>query len=69
MTYKTFLPKAFNKLTASYEYSCSNRENLLLQIRKQLSEKPEIFCFIFIAFLESTLNLGHVEKKKMSLLG
>ena len=33
----------------------------------QLSEKPKIFCCIFIPFLESTLNSKHFEKE-MSLL-
>ena len=28
----------------------------------QLSEKPKIFCCIFIPFLESTLNFKHSEK-------
>ena len=51
-------------LTANYEYSRSNRENLLLPIQMQLSEKPKIFCFIFIAFLESTLSFEHFEKKR-----
>ena len=30
----------------------------------QLSEKQKLFCCIFIAFLESTLNCEHFEKKK-----
>ena len=30
----------------------------------QLFEKPKIFCFIFIAFLESTLSFEHFEKKR-----
>ena len=33
----------------------------------QLSEKPKIFSRFFIAFLESALNLEHIEKK-MSLI-
>ena len=51
-----------NTLTANYEYSRSNRENVPLQIQMQLSEKPKIFCCIFIPFLESTLNFKHSEK-------
>ena len=46
----------FNMLTANYEYSRSNRENLPLPIQMQLSEKPK-------TFLESTLNFEHFEKK------
>ena len=53
-----------NTLTANYEYSRSNRENVPLQIQMQLSEKPKIFCCIFIAFLESTLNFKHFEKNR-----
>ena len=30
----------------------------------QLSGKPKIFCSFFIAFLKSTLNLQHFQKKK-----
>ena len=50
-------------LTANYEYSRSNRENLPLPIQIKLSKKPEIFCCIFFAFLESTLNFQCSEKK------
>ena len=53
-----------NTLTASYEYSCSNRENLPLSIQIKLSKKPYIFCCIFFAFLESTLNFQCSKKKK-----
>ena len=34
----------------------------------QLSEKPKIFCDIFIAFLECTLNVEHFEKYEPSSL-
>ena len=54
----------FNTLTADYEYSRSNRENLPLPIQMQLFKKPKTFCCIFIAFLESTLNFEYFEKKK-----
>ena len=30
----------------------------------QLFEKPKAFCCIFIAFLESTLNFEHFDKRK-----
>ena len=59
-----FRISGFNTLTANYEYSRSNRENLPLPIQMQLSEKPKIFCQFFIAFLESTLNFEHFETKK-----
>ena len=52
--------------TTNYEYSRTNRENLPLPIRIQLSEKLKAFSQIFIAFLVCTLNLEHFEKK-MSL--
>ena len=55
-----------NKLTADYEYSRSNKENLPPPIYMQLPKKPKTFCFV-IEFLESTLNLEHFEKK-MSLI-
>ena len=40
----------FNTLTANYEYSRSNRENLPLPIQMQLSEKGKTFSQFFIAF-------------------
>ena len=51
-------------LTVDYEYSRSNRENLLLPIQMQLSEKPKKKYLIFIAFLESKLNFEHFDKMK-----
>ena len=51
-------------MTAKYEYSRSNRENLPLLIQMQLSGKLKIFSQFFIAFLESTLNFEHFEEKK-----
>ena len=53
-----------NMLTVDYEYSRSNRENLLLPIQMQLSEKPKKKYLIFIAFLESKLNFEHFDKMK-----
>ena len=40
----------FNTLTANYEYSRSNRENLPSPIQMQLSKKPKTFCCVFLAF-------------------
>ena len=52
-------------LTAEYEYSWSNRENLLLSIQMQWSKKVKTFCQFFITFLESTLNIEHsINKNK-----
>ena len=68
MTKHSFLAEVtFNTLTANYEYSCSDRENLPLPIQLQLSEKLKTFSQFFIAFLESTLNFEYFEKK-MSLI-
>ena len=56
------IPPGFNTLTANYEYSRGNRENLQLPIQMQLSEKAKTFCFVFlnfvnfVTFFESTLN-------------
>ena len=44
-------------------YSCSYRKKLPLPIQMQLPKKPKVLCEIFIAFLESTLNFEHSEKK------
>ena len=51
------------KMTTDCKYSGSKRKNLLLPIQIQLSKKPKIFCSVFIAFLEVTLNFEHLERK------
>ena len=56
-----------NMLTPDDEYCRSNRENLPLPIKRQLSEKQKNFFLFFIAFLECSLNLEHFENK-MSLV-
>ena len=43
-------------MTANYEYSSSDKENLPLPIQLQLSENPKSVCLFFIAFLESTFG-------------
>ena len=53
----------FNTLTANYEYSRSNTDNLPLPVQVQLSEKLKTFYKFFIAFSESALNFEHFEKK------
>ena len=55
--------KKFNTLTANYEYSRSNRENLPLPIQMHLSEKSKKCCQFFIACLEFTLNFENFEEK------
>ena len=55
-----------NKLTANYEYSRSNTDNLPLPVQMQLSEKLKTFYRFFIAFFESAVNFEHFERK-MSL--
>ena len=52
-----------NTLTANYEYSRRNIENLPLKIQTNLSEKPLYFRGTFFQFLESTLNFQCSEKK------
>ena len=52
-----------NTLTAVYNYSRSNTDKLPLPVRMQLPEKLETFSPFFIAFLESSLNFEHFEKK------
>ena len=58
-----FLSFNVNTLTANYEYSSSNRENLRLPIQMQLLEKLKTFSAFFITFLEFTSNFEHFEKK------
>ena len=56
-------------LTANYEYSPSNRENLLLQIQIKLSKKPQTcLTFFFFQFFESTLTC-QCSGNNMSVLG
>ena len=54
-------------MTANYEYSGRNRENLLLQNQIPLSKQPKTFPVFFlvvvVAFLESTLNCIVLKKK------
>ena len=52
----------FNTLTANYECSRGNTENLQLPIQMQLLEKLKTFSEFFITFLEFTLNFEHFEK-------
>ena len=63
-----FVKTKVNTLTANYECSRIDRENLPLPIQMQLSKKPKNLCGVFFAFLESTLNFQCFEKR-MSLIG
>ena len=61
-----FLGQFVNTLTADYQYSRQNRENLWQQVPKQISRKLKTFSGFFIAFLKSTLNLEYFERKDQS---
>ena len=50
-------------LTPDGKYSLGNRDNLPQPIQMQLSQKPKIFPPPFTAFLRSTLNSEHFEKR------
>ena len=50
-------------MTANYEYSRSNTDNLQLPVQMLLSKKLNTFCRFFIAFFEAALNFEHFEKK------
>ena len=52
-----------NTLTADYDYSRYNQENLSQQVPMQPSLKRKTCSPFFIAFLKSTLNLEYFEKK------
>ena len=43
-----------NTWTADYKYSIPQCENLQFPIQMQLSEKPNTFSQLFVAFMEST---------------
>ena len=52
-----------NILTADDKYSLRNRDNLMQQIRAQLSHKQKGFYQFFLAFSKCALNLKHFQKK------
>ena len=60
------LEKFVNILTADYQYSRQNRENISQQVPMQTSLKLKTCSEFFIAFLKSTLNLEYFEKKDQS---
>ena len=55
-----------NTLTTNCEYSRSNRENLQIPFRIELSEKQKHICGIFIVFLISKLNFEQFGKRRAS---
>ena len=52
-----------NALTADDKYSASNMQNLQQQLQTPLAQKQKTFSGFFIAFLKSTWNLEHFQKK------
>ena len=52
-----------NTLTADDMYSLLNRDNLTQPIRTQLFQKQKAVSVFFLAFLKSTLNFEHLQKK------
>ena len=52
-----------NTLTAEYTYSRRNMQTLTQQVQTPLSLKQKTFSEFFIAFLKSTWNWEHFQKK------
>ena len=55
-----------NTLTAEYTYSRRNMHTFTQQVQTPLSIKQKIFSEFFIAFLKSTWNGEHFQKKRES---
>ena len=53
----------FNTLSDDDEYSLLYRDNLKQPIQILLSQKQKTFSQLFSAFLKSTLNFAHFQKK------
>ena len=60
------LEQFVNTLTADYQHSRYNRDNLWQQVPRQISLKVNNFSGFFMGFLKSTLNLEYFEKKDQS---
>ena len=58
-----FLRLVVKTLTDDEKYSLLYRENLMQAIQILLSEKRKFFSQFFSAFLRSTLNFEHFQKK------
>ena len=52
-----------NTLSADLKYSVLNKDNLTQPIQMQLSQKQKTFSEFFSAFLKSSLNFEHFQKK------
>ena len=52
-----------NTMTADNKYSLLNRDNLMQPIQMQLYRKQKTFSDFFSAFLKSSLNFEHFQKK------
>ena len=52
-----------NTLIGDGKYSLFNRDNLTQPIQMQVSRKQETFSQFFAAFLKSSLNFEHFQKK------
>ena len=59
----TILGLFVNTLTAEYTYSRRNMHTFTQQVQTHLSLKQKTFSGFFIAFLKSTLNGEHFQKK------
>ena len=59
----TILGLFVNTLTAEYTYSRRNMQTFTQQVQTHLSLKQKTFSGFFIAFLKSTLNGEHFQKK------
>ena len=57
-----------NTLIAEYKYSRRNMQTFAQPVQTPLSLKQKVFSGFFIAFLKSTWNGEHFQKKKESLL-
>ena len=51
-------------LSTDGKYSLLNRDNLTSPIQNELSQKPKTFSQYFYAFLKSSLNFKHFQKKR-----
>ena len=58
-----FLRLLVKTLTDDEKYSLLHRENLTQPIQILLSQKQKTFSQFFSAFVKSTLNFGHFQKK------
>ena len=56
-----------NTLTAEYTYFRRNMQTFTQEVQKLLSLKQKIFSGFFIAFLKSTWNGEHFQKKESLL--